>query len=78
MLTKLRIDYQMPEPELECYLQMQLFNKEDESIMYSVKVTEKHVTHGSTFQLSDFWSPRTLRERKADFLCFGRYFCVKH
>ena len=71
MLTKLGAELSS-QPLLEHYLQLQLFNREDERIMYRVKVTEEQVTHGSTFQLSDLWSPRTLRERKGDFLCFGR------
>lgn len=72
MLRKLGSVCHVPEPELERYLYLQLFNREDERIMYRVKVTEKQVTHGSTFQLSAIWSPRTLWSAKGDFICFGR------
>ena len=74
ILTKLRTDCEMPEPELERYLYLQLFNKQDVSIMYRAKVTEEQTTHGSTFQLSELWSLRSLSTYMGDFICFGRYY----
>ena len=57
MLEKLGSVCKVPEPELEKYVYLQVFSREDES-MYRVKVTEERVT--STFHLSAIWTPRSL------------------
>ena len=75
MLKKLGSVCKVPEPELEKYLYLQVFSREDES-MYRVKVTEERVT--STFRLSAIWTPRTLMSIRGDFICFGRYNIIVH
>ena len=72
MLQKLECDCKLPTPELERYLYLQVFNKEDSSIMYRVKVNEEQTTNGSTFRVSAIWCPRTLVATKSDYMCFGR------
>ena len=73
MLQKLECDCKLPTtPKSEHYLYLQVFNREDTSIMYRVKVTEEQTANGSTFHLSAIWCPRTLASNKSDFICFGR------
>ena len=70
MLEKLESVCKVPQPELEKYLYLQVFSREDET-MYRVKVTEERGT--SAFHLSAIWTPRTLMSTRDDFICFGRY-----
>ena len=70
MLEKLESVCKVHEPELEKYLYLQVFSREDET-MYRVKVTEERGTRA--FHLSAIWTPRTLMSTRDDFICFGRY-----
>ena len=70
MVEKLGSVCKVPVPELEKYLYLQVFSREDET-MYRVKVTEERGT--SAFHLSAIWTPRTLMSIRGDFICFGRY-----